>query len=144
MVFRVDIGASQDKDVHNFKIAIASGINQRCPTMFAPPWIRAVRISGLLKEGSSIKHAVLLMTCGDSSSATADPTIAMFRQICAYLKWKVLGTVSMVLHEQVLMLKIARSLILYFAIWRLFPMFFPNAMRHGYIRKYCVKRALAR
>jgi multimeric flavodoxin WrbA len=51
------------------------------------------RTYALLKEGSSIKHAALLMTCGDDTNETADPPIAMFRQICAYLKWQEAGIV---------------------------------------------------
>ena len=51
------------------------------------------RTYALLKEGSSIKHAALLMTCGDDTDAAAEPSIAMFRQICAYLKWKEAGII---------------------------------------------------
>jgi multimeric flavodoxin WrbA len=51
------------------------------------------RTYALLKEGSSIKHAALLMTCGDDSKAAAEPSIAMFRQICAFLKWKEAGII---------------------------------------------------
>jgi len=51
------------------------------------------RTYALLKEGSSIKHAVLLMTCGNNSDAAAEPSVAMFRQICAYLKWKEAGII---------------------------------------------------
>jgi multimeric flavodoxin WrbA len=51
------------------------------------------RTYALLKEGSSIKHAALLMTCGDNSDAAAEPSIAMFRQICAYLKWEEVGII---------------------------------------------------
>ena len=49
------------------------------------------RTYALLKEGSSIKNAALLITCGDNSDAAAEPSIAMFRRICAYLKWKEAG-----------------------------------------------------
>ena len=51
------------------------------------------RTYALLKEGSSIKHAALLMTCGDDTDAAADPSVAMFRQICAYLKWQETGII---------------------------------------------------
>ena len=51
------------------------------------------RTYALLKEGSSIKHAALLMTCGDDTSTAADPSIAMFRQICSYLKWQEAGII---------------------------------------------------
>ena len=51
------------------------------------------RTYALLKEGSSIKHAVLLMTCGDDTEAAGEPTITMFRQICAYLKWQEAGII---------------------------------------------------
>jgi multimeric flavodoxin WrbA len=51
------------------------------------------RTYALLKEGSSIKSAALLMTCGDDKDAAAEPSIAMFRQICAYLKWQEAGIV---------------------------------------------------
>jgi len=51
------------------------------------------RTYALLKEGSSIRHAALLMTCGDSTAETAEPPIAMFRQICKYLKWQEAGII---------------------------------------------------
>ena len=51
------------------------------------------RTYALLKEGSSIKRAALLMTCGNDSGTAADPSIAMFRQICAYLKWQEAGII---------------------------------------------------
>ena len=51
------------------------------------------RTYALLKEGSSIKNAVLLMTCGDNSVAAAEPSIAIFRQICSFLKWKEVGII---------------------------------------------------
>jgi multimeric flavodoxin WrbA len=51
------------------------------------------RTYALLKEGSSIKQAALLMTCGDSTEAAGDPPIAMFRKICAYLKWQEAGII---------------------------------------------------
>ena len=51
------------------------------------------RTYALLKEGSSIKHAALLMTCGDDTNAAAGPPIAMFRQICAYMKWQEAGII---------------------------------------------------
>lgn len=52
------------------------------------------RSYALLKEGSSIKQAVLLMTYGDNTDTTAEPSIAMFREICAYQKWKEAGVVT--------------------------------------------------
>ena len=51
------------------------------------------RTYALLKEGSSIKQAALLMTCGEKMVAAAEPPIAMFRQICAYLKWQEAGII---------------------------------------------------
>ena len=51
------------------------------------------RTYALLKEGSSIKQAALLMTCGDDTSTAAEPTIAMLRQICVYLKWQEAGII---------------------------------------------------
>ena len=51
------------------------------------------RTYALLKEGSSIKHAALLMTCGDDTDAAAGPSIAMFRRICTYLKWREAGII---------------------------------------------------
>ena len=51
------------------------------------------RTYALLKEGSSIKRAALLMTCADNTEEAAEPSIAMFRQICVYLKWKEAGIV---------------------------------------------------
>jgi len=51
------------------------------------------RTYALLKEGTSIKHAALLMTCGYGTDEAANPSIAMFRQTCAYLKWKEAGIV---------------------------------------------------
>ena len=51
------------------------------------------RTYALLKEGSSIKHAALLMTCGDDTDAAAEPSIAMFRRICTYLEWREAGII---------------------------------------------------
>ena len=51
------------------------------------------RTYALLKEGSSVKFAVLLMACGDDTEAAGDPPIAMFRQICAYMKWEEVGII---------------------------------------------------
>jgi len=51
------------------------------------------RTYALLKEGNSIKHAALLMTCGDNTDAAAEPSITMFRKICAYLKWQEVGII---------------------------------------------------
>ena len=51
------------------------------------------RTYALLQEGSSIKRAALLMTCGDDTDAAAEPSISMFRQICAYLKWQEAGII---------------------------------------------------
>ena len=50
------------------------------------------RTYALLEEGSSIKHAALLMTCGDDTDA-AEPSIAMFRQICVFLEWQEAGII---------------------------------------------------
>ena len=51
------------------------------------------RTYALLKEGTSIKQAALLMTCGEKIVAAAEPPIAMFRQICTYLKWQEAGVI---------------------------------------------------
>ena len=49
------------------------------------------RTYALLAEGSSIKRAALLMTCGDNTEKAAEPSIAMFRMMCAYQKWQEAG-----------------------------------------------------
>jgi len=51
------------------------------------------RMYALLQRRSKIKQAVLLMTCGDDTDKAAQPSIAMFREICAYLKWKEAGII---------------------------------------------------
>ena len=51
------------------------------------------RMYALLKEGTKIKRAVLLMTCGDDTDKAAQPSIAMFREICSYLKWQIAGII---------------------------------------------------
>jgi multimeric flavodoxin WrbA len=51
------------------------------------------RTYALLKEGSAIKRAALLVTCGDDTNEAAEPSIAMFRQICAFLKWQEAGII---------------------------------------------------
>jgi len=51
------------------------------------------RTYALLEEGVAIKRAALLMTCGDDTDEAAEPSIAMFRQICAYMKWQEAGIV---------------------------------------------------
>ena len=51
------------------------------------------RTYALLKEGSSIKSTALLMTCGADTNAAAEPSIAMFRQISAFLKWQEAGII---------------------------------------------------
>ena len=51
------------------------------------------RFFALLKIGMAVKRAALLMTCGDPSEAAAAPSIAMFRQVCAYLKWEEAGII---------------------------------------------------
>jgi multimeric flavodoxin WrbA len=39
------------------------------------------RFFALLEEGMAVKHAALLMTCGDATDAAAASSISMFRQI---------------------------------------------------------------
>ena len=51
------------------------------------------RFYALLQVGMSVQRAALLMTCGDPSESAAAPSIAMFRQICAYLKWEEAGII---------------------------------------------------
>lgn len=51
------------------------------------------RMYALLQRRSKIKQAVLLMTCGDDTDKAALPSIAMFREICAYLKWEETGII---------------------------------------------------
>jgi multimeric flavodoxin WrbA len=51
------------------------------------------RFFALLEEGTAVKRAVLLMTCGDATDAAAASSISMFRQICAYQKWKEAGII---------------------------------------------------
>jgi len=51
------------------------------------------RFYALLQVGMSVQCAALLMTCGDPSESAADPSIAMFRQICAYQKWEEAGVI---------------------------------------------------
>lgn len=57
------------------------------------------RTYALLKEGTPVKRAVLLMTCGAGMNAAAS-AISMFRQISALQKWKEAGIiVAPHLHE---------------------------------------------
>ena len=51
------------------------------------------RMYALLQRRSKIKQAVLLMTCGDDTDKAAHPSIAMFHEICGYLKWKEAGII---------------------------------------------------
>jgi len=51
------------------------------------------RTYALLQEGSTIKFAALLMTCGDDTESAGDPPIEMFRQICVYMKWQESGII---------------------------------------------------
>jgi len=51
------------------------------------------RMYALLKEGTTVKRAALLMTCGDDTDEAARPSIAMFREICAYQKWQEAGII---------------------------------------------------
>ena len=51
------------------------------------------RMYALLQKRNKIKQAVLLMTCGDDTPKAAQPSIAMFREICDYLKWEVAGII---------------------------------------------------
>jgi multimeric flavodoxin WrbA len=51
------------------------------------------RMYALLQRRTKIKQAVLLMSCGDDSDSVANPSIAMFREICSYMKWKEAGII---------------------------------------------------
>jgi len=51
------------------------------------------RFYALLEIGMAVKRAALLMTCGDPSESAAEPSIAMFRKICAYQKWEEAGII---------------------------------------------------
>jgi multimeric flavodoxin WrbA len=51
------------------------------------------RFFALLEEGMNVKRAALLMTCGDTTDASAASSISMFRQICAYQKWEEAGII---------------------------------------------------
>ncbi|MDR2743925.1 MAG: flavodoxin family protein [Desulfovibrio sp.] len=51
------------------------------------------RFFALLQKGMAVKRAALLMTCGNTSDAAAAASIAMFRQISAYQKWKEAGII---------------------------------------------------
>ena len=51
------------------------------------------RMYALLQRSTKIKQAALLMSCGDDSDSVAHPSIAMFREICSYLKWKEAGII---------------------------------------------------
>jgi multimeric flavodoxin WrbA len=46
------------------------------------------RFFALIQEGTNVKRAALLMTCGDASDAAATSSIGMFRQISAYQQWE--------------------------------------------------------
>lgn len=51
------------------------------------------RLYALLKEGSPVKKAALLLTCGDTDPSVAEPSIGMFRQIAGYQKWEAAGVI---------------------------------------------------
>lgn len=52
------------------------------------------RLFALLKEGTPVKRAALLLTCGNPSADAAGPSIGMFRHICAYQKWEEAGIIT--------------------------------------------------
>jgi multimeric flavodoxin WrbA len=51
------------------------------------------RFYALLEEGTAVKRAALLMTCGAGTDAAAESSVSMFRQICAYQKWEEAGII---------------------------------------------------
>ncbi|GHS93343.1 flavodoxin [Synergistales bacterium] len=51
------------------------------------------RTYALLSEGTPVKRAALLLTCGADSADAAKPTIAMFEAIARYQKWENAGVV---------------------------------------------------
>ncbi|MDR3294320.1 MAG: flavodoxin family protein [Clostridiales Family XIII bacterium] len=51
------------------------------------------RTYALLKEGTHIKRAALLVTCGGSTDAAAASVLSTFRQIAGYQGWEEAGTV---------------------------------------------------
>ncbi|MDR3210607.1 MAG: flavodoxin family protein [Planctomycetota bacterium] len=51
------------------------------------------RMFALLGEGMPGKRAALLLTCGNPNPQVTSPSIDMFRQIFAYLKWPEAGIV---------------------------------------------------
>jgi multimeric flavodoxin WrbA len=51
------------------------------------------RLYALLPEGTPVKRAALLMTCGDSTDKAAASSIGMFRQISAYQQWEEAGVI---------------------------------------------------
>jgi multimeric flavodoxin WrbA len=51
------------------------------------------RFFALIREGTGVKRAALLMTCGDTTEAAAASSISMFRQISAYQKWEEAGII---------------------------------------------------
>ena len=58
------------------------------------------RMYVLLKLGMPVKKAALLLTCGAPLIEAADPSIAMFRHIVSYQKWREAGiVVAPNLHE---------------------------------------------
>ena len=58
------------------------------------------RTYALLSEGTPVKRAALLLTCGDTSAGAAKPSIAMFEAITCYQKWENAGVLVVpALHE---------------------------------------------
>jgi multimeric flavodoxin WrbA len=51
------------------------------------------RFYALFKEGMPVKRAALLITCGADTEKAAEPSIAMFRQIAAFLNWEEAGII---------------------------------------------------
>jgi multimeric flavodoxin WrbA len=51
------------------------------------------RLYALLKEGTPVKRAALLMTCGANTDGAAASSIGMFRQISALQKWEEAGVI---------------------------------------------------
>jgi multimeric flavodoxin WrbA len=51
------------------------------------------RTYALLKEGTTVKRAALLMTCGAGTDAGAKSSVSMFRQISSLQKWEEAGVI---------------------------------------------------
>jgi multimeric flavodoxin WrbA len=59
------------------------------------------RTFALLKEGTPIKRALILLACGAADASAADSSVSMFRQIAAFQKWQEIGVlVAPGLHDR--------------------------------------------